>query len=126
MLSLEDFNEKVTRLKEEIRRIIDVDDPAVIEETASRLKGVNYAPPILGDRDFFLNCTTKELMAEIDRIINPSDSDTIAPHEEDEYQRLQIKLQHVSVLVYYFKELADLRRGLPEAWDEIDELYIFD
>jgi hypothetical protein len=126
MLSLEDFNEKVTRLKEEIRRITDVDDPAVIEETASRLKGFNYAPPILGDSDFFLNCTTKELLAEIDRIIDPSDSDTISPNEEEEYQRLQIKLQHVSVLVFYFKELADLRRGLPEAWDEIDELYIFD
>lgn len=125
MLSLQEFNEKVARLKEEIKTITDVDDPAVIEETASRLKGFNYAPPILGDRNFFLNCTAKELLDEIDRIIGPSNSAAISSDEE-EYQRLQIKLQHVSVLVFYFKELADLRRGLPEAWDEIDELYIFD
>jgi DNA mismatch repair ATPase MutS len=125
MLNQEDFNEKVTQLKEEIKRITDVDDHAVIEETASRLKGVNYAPPILGDRDFFLNCTSKELLDEIDRIIDTSESETISS-EKEEHQRLQIKLQHVSVLVFYFKELADLRRGLPEAWDEIDELYIFD
>ncbi|MBT8333935.1 MAG: hypothetical protein HKP41_05230 [Desulfobacterales bacterium] len=125
MLSQQEFNEKVARLKEEIKRITDVDDPAVIEETATRLKGCNYAPPILGDRDFFLNCTAKELLGEIDRIIASSDSAAISSDEE-EYQRLQIKLQHVSVLVFYFKELADLRRGLPEAWDEIDELYIFD
>jgi hypothetical protein len=125
MLSQQEFNEKVTRLKEEIKRITDVDDPAVIEETASRLKGFNYAPPILGDRDFFLNCTAKELLDEIDRIITPSHSAAISSDEEG-YQRLQIILQHVSVLVFYFKELADLRRGLPEAWDEIDELYIFD
>lgn len=125
MLNQEDFNEKVAQLKEEIKRITDVDDHAVIEETASRLKGVNYAPPILGDRDFFLNCTSKELLDEIDRIIDTSESETISS-EKEEHQRLQIKLQHVSVLVFYFKELADLRRGLPEAWDEIDELYIFD
>lgn len=125
MLSQQEFNEKVTRLKEEIKRITDVDDPAVIEETASRLKGFNYAPPILGDRDFFLNCTAEELLDEIDRIITPSNNAAISSDEE-EYQSLQIKLQHVSVLVFYFKELADLRRGLPEAWDEIDELYIFD
>ena len=125
MLNQEDFNEKVAQLKEEIKRITDVDDHAVIEETASRLKGVNYAPPILGDRDFFLNCTSKELLDEIDRIIDTSESEAISS-EKEEHQRLQIKLQHVSVLVFYFKELADLRRGLPEAWDEIDELYIFD
>jgi hypothetical protein len=36
------------------------------------------------------------------------------------------RLQHISVLLFYFKKLLALRAGDPGEWDEIDELYVHD
>jgi hypothetical protein len=125
MLNQDDFFEKLEVLKNEVRELDDRDQ-AVIEETASRLEGFNYGPPVLLPVGQFLRCTKEKMLLEIDRIARLSESELADNDSAEEKNSWELKLQHISVLVFYFKELVELRRGVPEAWDEIDELYVHD
>ncbi|MCB2215595.1 hypothetical protein [Desulfofustis glycolicus] len=125
MLTKQEFTEKVQQLVAEVRGMTGIDDPQNIAETAARLKGLNYAPPVGGGLDTFLSYTTSELAQEIERLAALPD-DQVDPPPAPGEGVLDIKLQQISVLVFYFRELAELRRGVPEAWDEIDELYVHD
>jgi len=124
MLSKKQFSEKLEELKGEVRELEGVDDQAVILETAARLRGFNYAPPVIMPVDAFLAGTRAELLVEIERIAGMQASELQI--DADGQNEWDVKIQHISVLVFYFKELNELRRGVPEAWDEIDELYVHD
>jgi len=126
MLNRETFSEKVEELLEEVKGLDDTDDSSVIDETAARLEGFNYGPPVLMPVNDFLRCTRARLVAEIDRIVNLSASDLAAMDSASGKDSHELKLQHISVMVFYYKELVKLRRGVPEAWDEVDELYVHD
>jgi len=126
MLNQETFSEKVEELLEEVKGLDDTDDSSVIDETAARLEGFNYGPPVLMPVNDFLRCTRARLVAEIDRIVNLSASDLAAMDSASGKDSHELKLQHISVMVFYYKELVKLRRGVPEAWDEVDELYVHD
>ena len=125
MLNQDDFFEKLDVLKNEVRELDDRDQP-VIEETAARLEGFNYGPPVLLPVAQFLRCTKEKMLLEIDHIARLPESELADNDSAEEKNSWELKLQHISVLVFYFKELVELRRGLPEAWDEIDELYVHD
>lgn len=125
MLNQDDFFEKLDVLKNEVGGLDDRDQ-AVIEETASRLEGFNYGPPVLLPVAQFLRCTKEKMLLEIDRIARLPESELADNDSAEEKNSWELKLQHISVLVFYFKELVELRRGVPEAWDEIDELYVHD
>ncbi len=126
MLNQEEFSEKVAGVQEEVRALGDTDDGSIIEETASRLEGFNYGPPVLMPVSEFLRCSKERLLVEIDHIVNLSESDLAAMDSTSGKNSRELKLQHISVMVFYYKELVDLRRGVPEAWDEVDELYVHD
>ena len=126
MLNQSDFLQKVRDLQDEIRALDDIGDPAVREETAARLEGFNYGPPVLLPVADFLRFSKEQLLQEIDTIVKLPESELPAHESEKEENSWEIKLQHISVLVFYFKELIPLRHGVPEAWDEIDELYVHD
>lgn len=126
MLGKEECLEKIEAVKDDIRKMSDIDEPEMLNDTATRLKGLNYTPPVSVPLNTFLHLTTTELLAEIDRISLLPDGEM--PHLEggENLGPWDIKLEHISVLVFYFKELAELRRQVPEAWDEVDELYVHD
>jgi len=48
----------------------------------------------------------------------------LAPDEPQKCQDL--RLQFISVLIYYYKQLVLLRQGNPDAWNEVDEVYVHD
>lgn len=125
MMTQDEFLKKLVVLQNEVRALDDRDE-AVIEETASRLEGFNYAPPVLLPVAEFLRCTKERMLLEIDRVASLSDSELADIDSTAEKNSWQLKLQHISVMIFYFKELVDLRCGVPEAWDEIDELYVHD
>jgi hypothetical protein len=125
MLTQDEFLKKLDVLQNEVRALDDRDQ-AVIEETASRLEGFNYGPPVLLPVTEFLRCTKEKMLLEIDRVAILSDSELVDNDSAGEKNSWELKLQHISVMVFYFKELVDLRCGVPEAWDEIDELYVHD
>ncbi|MCB2173791.1 hypothetical protein KQH41_00845 [bacterium] len=120
------FEEQVTALKNEVNGFPPDAAPSVIEETATRLEGLNYAPPVIISNDKFLRLTKKTLLDEIDRILALPDQEAcaLAPNEPLKCQDLRI--QFISVQVFYYKKLILLRNGDLEAWDEIDELYVHD
>lgn len=126
MLSQSEFFNKLDEIRKEVQSMTDVDDPENIRETADRLKGLNYASPVYLPLNVFLELTSAKLLAEIDRIVELPDDEVPLLDEEQGNGIWQAKLQQISILVFYFRELASLRRGVPEAWDEVDELYVHD
>ena len=126
MLNQTEFTEKVGALQDEVRGMTDIDDPSVISSTAADLKRLNYTPPVSIPLDTFLSYTTIDLLGEIDRIVELPDAELPELPGQDQLSPMEVKLEHIAILVFYFKELADLRRQVPEAWDEVDELYVHD
>ena len=120
------FYKRSVTLQDEIRALDDSGGPAVREETAARLEGFNYGPPVLLPVADFLRFSKEQLLEEIDKIVKLPDSELPAHESEKVENSWELRLQHISVLVFYFKELVPLRHGVPEAWDEIDELYVHD
>lgn len=120
------FSEKISGIKDEVRRLQDSSEREKIEQTAVRLEGLNYAPPLVIPVSDFLRLTSGELLAEIDRIVAMPDQEAcaLAPDEPEKCQDL--RLQFISVLIYYYKQLLLLRQGDPDTWDEVDEIYVHD
>lgn len=113
-----DFPESIATLIQEVVAIATAETPAQINTTADRLERLNYAPPVHLSLDVFLHLTSTQVIDEIGRINKE------APNSER--NSLDQKLQKISILVFYYKELSELRRGTAEAWDEVDELYVHD
>ena len=110
----QNFINKVESLRQALHSFGDMDDATIIDFVANRLLGLNYAPPIHLSQELFLHITSTEVVAEINRL------------SEQEGVDWENTLQNISIFVFYFKELTELRRGTPEAWDEVDELYVHD
>jgi hypothetical protein len=70
--------------------------------------------------------TKQGLLDEIDRIVAMPDAEAcaLAPNEPKKCQDLRVEF--ISVQMFYYKKLALLRQGDIETWDEIDELYVHD
>lgn len=120
------FEEKIVELKQEIENLKDASSHQVIEKTAVRLEGLNYAPPVIIPLAAYFRLTEEALFDEIDKIIAMPDKEacSLAPDEPEKCQDL--KVQFISVLIFYYKKLVLLRNEDIETWDEIDELYVHD
>ena len=120
------FEQKIAALKEEIETLQDIADQEIIEQTALRLEKLNYAPPIVVPLGVFFRFTRKTLLAEIDNLLKLPDAEAcaLAPDEPGKCQDLRV--QFISVLIFYYKKLLLLRADDIETWDEIDELYVHD
>lgn len=126
MLNQHDFFKKLGVLQDDIKLLGKSDDLAVIEDTATRLEGFNYTPPVKIPVDQFLRCTTDQMLLEIDKIARQPDEERVSQSSAETEHDWERKLQHISILAFYYKELVALRNGVPEAWDEVDELYVHD
>ena len=120
------FFEKLASLREELSSLDINESQDVIDETALRLEGFNYTPPVYMALPQFLRSTKKELLHEVERIAQLPDGEVLIAESAEAENGWDLKLRHISVLVFYFKELASLRNGDLEAWDEVDELYVHD
>lgn len=126
MISTSEFLYKVAELQDELRAVVDLADARLIEDTATKLEGLNYAPTVVLPVGQFLRMKKLDLLEKIEEIILLSDEEVYEKSPGDPRSYGEIKLQFIATLVYYFKQLARLRRGVPEAWDEVDELYVHD
>ena len=90
------------------------------------MEKLNYAPPVIIPQATFLRLTKETLLGEIDKILAMPDQEAcaLAPDEPKKCQDLRI--QFISVQIYYYKILSSLRQGDVDAWDEVDELYVHD
>ena len=126
MTNEQTFSDQIDQLKETVRSLRDDVSPDVIEDTACRLERLNYAPPVVIPQSTFLRLTKETLLDEIDKILAMPDQEAcaLAPNEPQKCQDLRI--QFISVQIYYYKILLSLRQGDVDAWDEVDELYVHD
>jgi hypothetical protein len=120
------FLQQIDDLRKEVRQLDDDFDENVIETTAVRLKGLNFSPPVITPMDSFLRLSSKGLLAEIDRILAMPDAEACALAPDNTKKCEDLRVQYITVLVFYYKKLLELRKGNPEEWDEVDELYVHD
>lgn len=120
------FSQKLEILKEEVRQLEDKAEANVVEETAVRLEGLQYAPPVIIPMEHFLRLTPSILLKEIDKIVDMSPQEVCALSPDDPQKCQDLRLQCIIVQIYYYKKLILLRQGDLEEWDEIDELYVHD
>lgn len=120
------FSQQIAELQSEVSLLDDNIDASVIEDTAVRLQRLNFTPPIICPVDRFLTMGNRELLAEIDRILAMPDGEACALAPDNTQKCEDIRVQFITVLIFYYKKLLELRQGNPEAWDEVDELYVHD
>ncbi len=120
------FQQQIDDLQKEVRQLDDHLDNDTVEETAIRLKKLNFTPPVITPIDTFLTMRNKDLLAEIDRILAMPDEKACALAPDNTKKCEDLRVQFITVLVYYYRKLLALRKGNPEEWDEIDELYVHD
>ena len=120
------FEQQVEELKQKVRDFGADADVSVIEETAQRLEKLNYAPPVIISLDKFLRLTKETLLEEIDRILAMPDAEACALAPDEPKKCQDLRLQFISVQIFYYEKLILLRQNDIETWDEIDELYVHD
>jgi hypothetical protein len=76
--------------------------------------------------DSFLRLRSKGLLAEIDRILAMPEAEACALAPDNTEKCEDLRVQYITVLVFYYKKILELRKGNPEEWDEVDELYVHD
>lgn len=120
------FEQKITELKNELASLTDNFSQTSIEETAVRLERLNYAPPIVLPVEIFLRLTGETLLGEIEKILAMSDKEACALAPEEPAKCRDLRIQFISVLLFYYRQLIELRLGNIDAWDEVDEVYVHD
>lgn len=126
MAPMKAFTTKIEEIQQAIEDLVDIDDREIVDATASRLTGLNYAPSTVLPVDNFLHFTKTDLLAEINRIAGLTDEELKDLNPRGATDSLQVKGEHIAVLFFYYKQLVELRSGNPVAWDEVDELYVHD
>ena len=126
MSTQQTFQQQIDDLQNQVRQL-DADLAGdIVEKTAIRLKGLNFSPPVITPLDVFLRMQSQDVLVEIDRILAMPDAQACALAPDNVQKCEDLRLQFISVLIYYYKKLVQLRQGNPEEWDEVDELYVHD
>jgi len=120
------FAEQVESLKQKVRDIDETADAKLIEDTAQRLEKMGFTPPVMIPIAAFLRLNKDTLLQEIEKILAMPDQEAcaLAPNEPKKCEDLRIEF--ISVLIFYYEKLILLRGDDQEEWDEIDELYVHD
>lgn len=120
------FAQKVAALRDEVVLMTDDHDKDLIEATATRLEGLKFTPPVITPLARFMRLQRGELLSEIDRILVMPEEEACALAPDNPGKCEDLRVQYITVLIYYYKKLVALRSGDSAEWDEIDELYVHD
>jgi len=120
------FALQVAEMCAAVDELVDDSDDVIIEETARRLEGLHFAPPVITPTDCFLRMKKGGILGEIERIAVMPEEEACALAPNDQKKCEDLRLQYMSVLLYYYRKLLALRKNVVEEWDEIDELYVHD
>lgn len=120
MQTFEDFLEKK---KSELNRSTNFSTDADIERTARDLEKIGYEPPVFIPVEGFLRFRVRDMHREIERIAAMDEKELENIELARETSVEDVKRKNIDILVGQFLLLERLRAGVPEAWDEIHELY---
>jgi hypothetical protein len=125
-MSAETFEQQVTNLKNKVAELVDDTSDDHVEEVALRLEGLNFTPPVVTPLKLFVRLRNDDLLDEIDRILGLPDAEACALAPDDSRKCEDLRIQYITVLIYYYTKLLKLRGGDVDEWDEVDELYVHD
>ena len=125
-MSGESFDQQVASLKNKVAELVDDTSDDHVEEIALRLEGLNFAPPVVTPVKLFVRLRNDDLLDEIDRILALPDAEACALAPDDSRKCEDLRIQYITVLIYYYSKLLELRGGNVDEWDEVDELYVHD
>lgn len=125
-MSNKSFQVQVDSLKNKVSLLVDETSDDYAEEVALRLEGLNFTPPVITPIKEFVRMRNDDLIEEIDRIVAMPDAEACALAPGDSRKCADLRLQYLTVLLYYYTKLVALRSGDAEEWDEVDELYVHD
>lgn len=96
---------------------------AKIEQTARELELHTFSPTLLIDMPDLIRAGRHQVSAHATHVMNlPDDAVELAlPLFPGDPQ--QVKLMHLRLLLDQYTLITQLRKGIPEAWDRINELY---
>lgn len=121
-----EFGDEVENFKREVLTLEDEFTDEEVEETALRLERFNFTPPIITPIDKFIRFRKDNVIDEIDRVVTMSEAEACALAPDNKEKCDDLRAQHITVIIFHYKKLLELRRGNSEEWDEIDELYVHD
>lgn len=125
-MSAQTFVEQVEGLNSEVAQLVDEFSAEQVEQTAKQLEGLSYTPPVITPVAKFIRLRKNTLIEELERIREMSEAEACALAPGDEKKCDDLRIQHMTVIIFYYKKLLELRGGNPEEWDEVDELYVHD
>lgn len=126
MENSDNFDQKINKLKKQVHILRDDIPEETIRATAERLEGLNFSPSIITSIPTFLRLNRQTLLDEIDRILALPDQEACALAPDDSRKCEDLRIQFITVLIFYYEKLLLLRQGNAEEWDEVDELYVHD
>lgn len=96
---------------------------SVIEQVAKELEMHTYTPPLLIDMPGLIRAGRRQIASHVSRVLTlPDEAEELAlPQFGGDAQ--QVRLVHLRLLLDQYLLITDLRAGIPEAWDRINELY---
>ena len=125
-MNTETFEQQIADLKARIDVLIDDASDDYVEEVALRLLKLNFAPPVITPVRLFVRLRNDDLREEIDRILAMPDAEVCSLAPDSTKKCEDLRVQYITVLMYYYTKLLKLRSGDIEEWDEVDELYVHD
>ena len=120
MLSIDDF---IEQKKNELNRSSHFATDDDIERTARDLEKIGYELPVFIPVKGFLRYRIKDIHREIERIASMKEKELMEIQYARETSPDELKRRNIDILVSQFLLLERLRADVPEAWDEIHELY---
>lgn len=120
------FQQQIDQLRKTAGQLSDDHSDAHIEQVATRLEGLHFSPPVITPVTTLLRLRRASLLAEIDRILALEDSEACGLGLDDSRKCEDLRVQFITVLIFYYKKVVELRKGNPDEWDEVDELYVHD
>ena len=125
-MSAETFEQQITALKAKVDVLNDDTSDDHVEEVALRLLKLNFTPPVITPIKLFVRLRNDDVREEIERILAMPDAEACALAPDDTKKCEDLRIQFITVLIYYYTKLVELRRENADEWDEVDELYVHD
>ena len=94
-----------------------------IETTREHLERRSFTPAFLLPVKGFLSMTREDLEQEIERVLGLDEQYLLKRAKGFSEDPQRIRCAQINLLLYYYDLLARLRLDVPEAWDEIHDLY---
>ncbi|MBN2434446.1 MAG: hypothetical protein JXK07_04175 [Spirochaetes bacterium] len=118
-----DIEKKYNELKRILENMESVDDSSIIMKIADRLHGISYSPPFLIEVKHFTEMDKKSAITALKYIFEFPESEIKKFAISRDKPVAEIKIDAMNSFVTEYGLLQRLRMDVPEAWDQINELY---